>query len=261
MQQIPDAVDPLLDKLADGLAKSLGTNLVGLYVYGSVLGPEFDPDRSDVDCIAVTRRPLDGATFRRLESWLTEAALEEPWFGRLQMPVLVKRNVLVDDPQACLYQFGVLKRAGSDGNPIIWMDFFRRGRTLIGPDPKSFIPEITADILHRALAREVEYLRQELVAKSDSSWREAFTYRAYAVLTLCRILYSFRTGDVTSKPKAARWAMDQTPIEWHDLIQRALGAREIGGLEQLPISRIAAFIDYMNGQLDPWNRSGVSGNS
>jgi hypothetical protein len=251
MHQIPDAVDPLLYKLADGLPKPVGSNLVGLYVYGSVLGPEFDPDRSDVDCIAVTRRPLDGATFRRLEAWLTEAVLEEPWFARLQMPALVKQKVLVDDPQACLYQFGVLKRSGSDGNPIIWMDFFWRGRTLIGPDPKSFIPEITADILHRALVREVEYLREELVARPDGEWRDIFSYRAYAILTLCRILYSFRTGDVTSKPKAARWAMGQTPIEWHDLIQRALGAGEIGGLEQLPISRIAAFIDYVNGQLNP----------
>lgn len=249
MPHIPDVVAPLLDKLADGLPKPLATNLVGLYVYGSVLGPEFDSGRSDVDCIAVTQQPLDDVDFTRLDAWLKEAALQEPWFARLQMPVLVRRNVLVDDPQACLYQFGVLKRSGSDGNPIIWMDFFRRGHTLIGPDPKSFVPEISTEVFQRALVREVGYLREEFVTKPDSEWRDVPSYRAYAVLTLCRILFSSRTRAITSKRKAARWAMDHTPIEWHDLIQRALAAGEMGGLERLPISQIEAFIDYVSSHL------------
>ncbi|UCC74146.1 MAG: hypothetical protein JSV86_06185 [Gemmatimonadota bacterium] len=123
----------MLAELTHGLPNLLGTNLVGLYVYGSVLDSEFDPAGSDVDCIAVTQRALDEAAFGRLNEWLTDAATEEPWFTRLQLLFLVKQGVLVEDRWACLYQFGVLKRSGSDGNPIIWMDFFQRGRTLLGP--------------------------------------------------------------------------------------------------------------------------------
>ncbi len=213
------------------------------------------------DVVAPLLDKLADVAFTRLNAWLTEAALQEPWFARLQMPVLVKRNVLVDDPQACLYQFGALKRSGSDGNPIIWMDFFRRGHTLIGPDPKSFVLEISTEILQRALVREVGYLREEMVAKPDSEWRDVLSYRAYAVLTLCRILYSFRTGGITSKPQAAQWAMDHSPIEWHDLIQRALAAGELDGLDRLPISQIEAFIDHVSGQLDPQKRRGISGSA
>jgi hypothetical protein len=256
MQRIPDAVSPVLAKLTHGLPNLLGANLVGLYVYGSVLDSEFDPARSDVDCIAVTQRALDESAFGRLNAWLTDAALEEPRFTRLQMHLLVKQSVLVEDRRACLHQFGVLKRSGSDGNPIIWMDFFQRGRTLLGPHPESFVPEITAEILHRALVREVGYLREEVVAKPDSEWRDVPSYRGYAVLTLCRILYSLRTGEVTPKPRAARWAMDHTPTEWHDLIQHALAVGETGGLEGLPLSRIGAFIDYVHAQLDPETTTG-----
>jgi hypothetical protein len=131
------------------------------------------------------------------------------------------------------------------------MDFFQRGRTLLGPDPESFVPEITAEILHRALVREVGYLREEVSTKADGEWRDVPSYRGYAVLTLCRILYSLRTGAVTSKPRAASWAMGHIPTKWHDLIQQALAVGEAGGLEGLSLSRIGAFIDYVHGQLDP----------
>jgi hypothetical protein len=251
MQSIPDAVSPVLAELTHALPNLLGANLVGLYVYGSVLDSEFTPARSDVDCIAVTERALDEATFGRLNAWLTDAAREEPWFTRLQLHLLVKQSVLVEDRRACLWQFGVLKRSGSDGNPIIWMDFFQRGRTLQGPGPESFVPEITAEILHRALVREVGYLREEIVAQPNSDWRDVTSYRRYAVLTLCRILYSLRTGEFASKQRAASWAMDNTPTEWHDLIQQALAVGETGGSEGLPLSRIGVFIDYVHAQLDP----------
>ena len=256
MQSIPDAVSPMLATLSHGLPKLLGANIVGLYVYGSVLGPEFDPARSDVDCIAVTQRALDEAAFGRLDRWLTEAALEEPWFLRLQMLFLVQRRLLVEDPRACLYQQGVLKRSGSDGNPIIWLDFFQRGRALLGPHPESFVPDITAEILRRAMVREVGYLQEKYINKPDSVQRDVPSYRGYAVLTLCRILYSLRTGEVTSKPRAARWAMDHAPTEWHELIERALTVGETGGLEGLPPARIEAFVHYVRAQIDPETTAG-----
>lgn len=251
MPRIPDVVSPMLLELTHGLPRVLGANLVGLYVYGSVLGSEFDPAHSDVDCIAVTLRALDEAAFGRLDRWLTEAALEEPWFMRLQVLFLVRRSLLVEDPRACLCQQGVLKRSGSDGNPIIWMDFFQRGRALLGPRPESFVPEITAEILRRALVREVGYLQEELFNRPDSVRRDAPSYRGYAVLTLCRILYSLQTGEITSKRRAARWATDHTPMEWHDLIERALTVSETGASEGLPLARIEGFIDYVGARVDP----------
>ncbi|HSG81764.1 MAG TPA: aminoglycoside adenylyltransferase domain-containing protein [Gemmatimonadota bacterium] len=249
MQRIPAAVAPLFTNLTQGLPTLLGVNFVGLYVYGSVLDEEFDPACSDVDCITVTERALDDDAFRRLSQWLSDAALEDHWFTRLQVLFLAGRNVLVEDPTACLYQFGDLKRSGSDGNPIIWLDFFQRGRTLIGPHPESFVPEITPEILHRALVREVGYLYEECVQKPDPEHRDVPAYRSYAVITLCRILYSHRTGEVTSKPRAAAWALEHAPTVWHDLIRSALAVGETGELRSLPLSRIGAFIDYVRAQL------------
>ncbi|MDQ3243013.1 MAG: DUF4111 domain-containing protein, partial [Gemmatimonadota bacterium] len=95
--------------------------------------------------------------------------------------------------------------------------------------------------------REVGYLRAEIVDPA-SEWRGQRFYRAYAVLTLCRILCTHRTGEVASKPRAARWALRTLPERWHSLVQAAIGARP-GALRPLPLPRIARFIEFVAAQV------------
>ena len=219
-------------------------------MYGSLRDPSFVPGRSDVDCIAVTWRPLDDRTFAVLQRWSEDAAHDDPSFSRLQISFLVKDRVLEDDPLACLYQFGDLTRSGSDGNPIIWLDFFQRGVILWGPDPHSFVPPITGAVFHAALVREIGYLNEEIILKAQSEWRPRPSYRAYAVLTLCRILYSGATGRVTSKTKAAVWALANAPDAFHDLIREAEQTSNNLGSADLALPSIANFINYVQSHIN-----------
>ena len=231
--------------LRDGLPRLLGHDLTGIYLYGSVLGDDFVSIRSDVDCIVMTERPLDEAKFGSLGEWLEQGRGSEPWLDRLQMSLLVRDRVLEEDTEACLYQFGQLSRSGSDGNPIIWLDYLQRGFRIIGPEPRSFLPTITRHELRRALERELGYLREEIVVNTRSKWRQDLTYLAYAVLTLCRILYSDATGSVTSKPEAAAWALDRVPEEFRDLIRRARALSTAEELVPVAPTEIARFIEYV----------------
>jgi hypothetical protein len=242
-------VDALLRELAARLPAILGRNLVGVYVYGSLTQRAFDPRRSDVDCIVVTRRELSAAQFRRLGVWLRRAAESNPWAARLQMTFLLRDEVLTMDSKACHYQFGVLKRGGSDGNPIIWLNVLESGVVLYGPRPETFVPEVTDEALFEALVREVGYLREEISLKAESEWRDVPSYRAYAVLTLCRILYSFDRGGIVSKPRAARWALRHLPREWHALIRQAQKGDDAGGSEEIPLPHIEQFIAYADAHL------------
>jgi hypothetical protein len=154
--------------------------------------------------------------------------------------------------KACLYQFGLLKRSGSDGNPIIWMNVLESGVVLFGPRPESFVPAITPEILLQALEREVGYLREEISEKPESDWRNVPSYRAYAVLTLCRILYSYKKGTIISKQRAARWALKSLPEEWSEIILQALECDANDGSEQpsdISLSRIEQFIYFVGAQL------------
>jgi len=50
-------------------------------------------------------------------------------------------------------------------------------------------------------------------------------YRVYAVLTMCRSLYTMWHGEVASKPVAARWAQTAFGGQWAALIEAALAWR------------------------------------
>ncbi|MGH7648565.1 MAG: aminoglycoside adenylyltransferase domain-containing protein [Gemmatimonadaceae bacterium] len=114
---------------------------------------------------------------------------------------------------------------------------------------------ITPRMVFAALVRELEYLRAE-IQNPQSRWRAQRFYRAYAVMTLCRILYTHRLGDVVSKPRAARWALRAVPHRWHALIRAAWsGSRTTE--RALPLPRIARFIDYAGAQLDDAAAIGV----
>lgn len=250
MAYIPDQVSALLQTLTGRLPVILGKNLVGIYVYGSLTQSAFNPKRSDVDCIVVTERDLSDAQFRRLEAWLIRESKSNPWIARLQMVFLIKNEILTMNSRACQYQFGQLKRSGSDGNPIIWMNVLKSGLVLFGPPPDSFVPEITPEILFQALKREVGYLREDFIEKPESEWRDVPSYRVYAVLTLCRILYSFRRDTIVSKQRAASWAIRRLPQEWRDLIGQALRPDDAMHAADIPLARIEQFIGFVEAQLN-----------
>ena len=94
---LPEEVAPLMTEMSRAVGDLLGPNLVGVYLYGSVLDGSFDPTRSDVDCIVVTERALMDAEFRKLERGLQEALVADPWFKRLQVSFLIKSSVLAED--------------------------------------------------------------------------------------------------------------------------------------------------------------------
>ena len=248
---IPDQVIALLQELTAHLPVVLGRNLVGIYIYGSLTQGSFNSNRSDVDCIVVTIRELSDSQFRRLGEWLARAPESNPWAARLQILFLIKDEILKMDSKGCLFQFGCLERSGSDGNPIIWMNVLESGLVLYGPRPESFVPAITPEILFQALEREIGYLREEISEKPESDWRNVASYRAYAVLTLCRILYSFRKGTVVSKPRAAKWALKNLPEEWNEIILQSLDANDEGLTTDIALVRIEQFIDFADAQLHP----------
>jgi Domain of unknown function (DUF4111) len=249
MTNIPIRVSALLQDLTTALPALLGDNLVGLYLYGSLTQGAFNPERSDVDCIAVTQHELTDQQFTELDAWLARAAMENSWVPRLQISILIRDEILINTPKGnCLYQFGQLTRVGCDGNPIIWMNVLESGVVLLGPLAQSFLPPITCETLFAALIREVRYLREEIVDKPTSEWRDVPTYRSYAVLTLCRILYSHTHGTVVSKPQAAEWALRAVPGEWHDIIKQALET-DAGNRSIIDLGRIACFIEFASSQL------------
>jgi hypothetical protein len=131
-----------------------------------------------------------------------------------------------------------------------WYLVRETGRTLHGPDPSTIIAPIPA-------ARFVADVQQHV--QEWRTWIDGMRGRrayAYAILTLCRALYSYRTGQSTSKSEAAAWTRAQLP-EWSDLIDDALRWRLARGTDErdrddeAARERTRAFVAQVIGLIPP----------
>src|SRR2546428_449994 len=107
-----------------------------------------------------------------------------------------------------------------------WYVVREKGLTLFGPPPKTLIEPISKEEFMQAVKEHT---------KAWCEWIQDMRKRkqqAYAVLTLCRVLYAYRNGEQASKKQAALWAEKELPA-WSQLIQNALVWREDWRNEQV----------------------------
>jgi hypothetical protein len=161
----------------------------------------------------------------------------DSWMRRLQLLILIERELLQFNGDGWLYQFGRLTRTGSDGNPIIWANILKSGQVVFGANPRTFVPPITPALMRAALQREIDYLYAELVRKRNSEWRRKPAYRHYAALTACRILYTLESGRVAPKRTAAAWALRHLPLAHRAIVRRrSRSHREHGSSSWVPFA-------------------------
>jgi hypothetical protein len=245
---LPQELYALLEALTNDLPLLLRHNLIGVYLFGSLVRGGFDPRWSDVDALAVTAHNLNAREYVRLEKW---AATQRgnPWLSKLELSLVRQASLLRDDPRACQLKHGRLERGGWDANAILVASVRDGGAALFGPSPAEVLPPVTPQQLHGTLRREAEYLR-EVLAGPVGGRRDWPCYRAYAVLTACRILYTQATGCIGTKPQAARWALRQLPPRIHPLIRLALDNRASSATGRLPLREVRALIGECQHRLD-----------
>jgi hypothetical protein len=98
---------------------------------------------------------------------------------------------------------------------VNWYMVREYGIALFGPPPHAVIAPI-------AKAEFVEVIRNH--TRSWAEWVQSCRQRraqTYAILTLCRALYTLTYGEQISKPQAAAWAATHYPA-WAQLIHDAL---------------------------------------
>lgn len=252
MKRLPVQVGDLLDALARDLPPLLRHNLIGVYLFGSLARGGFDPQLSDIDVLVVTRRNLSAREFARLEKWAAELVAGSPkagrWLERLELSCVRQASLLSDDPRACQLKHGRLTRCGWDAHAIVLLSASDGGAALYGPPPSAVLPPVTPGLLHATLRREAEYLR-EVLDGPPGGRREWPCYRAYAVLTACRILYTQATGRIGSKRASARWAQRRLK-PFGPLIDLALANRAPDAAGRLPLRAVRALVAECTRQLD-----------
>lgn len=214
----PD-VDRLLSNLLDQMRQILGQDLVGLYLYGSLVTGDFDLEISDVDLLAALSSDIDQGQFERLHVMHDDLAAWYPaWKGRIEVQYISTHAL-----QACKTETSRIA-AISPGEPFHFKDAGRewlinwylvreRGKMLYGMDPKTYIPPISK-------AEYLQVIRDHARMWLDWAGPGDQYEQSYAILTMCRALYAAQYGEQVSKKEAVRWTESQFP-QWAWLTRKA----------------------------------------
>jgi hypothetical protein len=245
---IPPDVQALLDPLLVQMQSILGDKLVGLYVYGSLVTGDFNPDISDLDLFATLQTDLNPDDFAQLDAMHNQWAATHPvWAGRLEIGYLSLHGL-----QTFRTQNSPMGNI-SPGEPFhmieaghLWLANWyvvrTSGITLFGPPPQEIIPSISVDEFRETVKAHVQGWR-EWINEVDA--RPAA--QAYAIVTMCRAFYTVKNSTQVSKLKAADWAADQLP-EWSTFIHNAVMWRRSWRNEKDGTATVAEtrrFVAYM----------------
>jgi predicted nucleotidyltransferase len=223
-------INKTLELLLSSATRVLGGQLVGMYLYGSLSSGDFDLATSDIDFLIVTNSTLSDKTIGELESMHHQIWNSGPkWAAKLEGSYIPKRDIRRHDPHSAPCptvnegKFYLDKR-GSDW--IIQRHVIReQGIVLAGPDPKTLIDPVNPQEIRRSVVGVLHEWWFPML--EDPSWlkKHGAEYHAFAILTMCRALYTIENGTVVSKPTAARWAQGALGERWSQIIERALAAR------------------------------------
>ena len=227
----PD-INIVLDILLARIQSILGIKLVGLYLYGSLVSGDFDTESSDIDLLAATSSDIDEEDFDNLQKMHNDFAnTHKEWDDRIEvayLSVAALQTVKSQTSKVAIISPGEpfhVKETRKDW-VMDWYVVREKGLTLFGPPPKTLIEPISKEEFMQAVKEHT---------KAWCEWIQDMRKRkqqAYAVLTLCRVLYAYRNGEQASKKQAALWAEKELPA-WSQLIQNALVWREDWRNEQV----------------------------
>jgi hypothetical protein len=222
-------VNAVLQVLLSGVRDVLGDCFVGMYLYGSLAGGDFCPQRSDIDFVVATADVLPDETVAALEALHAHIADSDlKWAAKLEGAYVPLLTLCRHDPSGppcpCINE-GRFYRAALGSDWVIQRYTLReRGVVVAGADPRSLIDPVQPDDLRQAVMGFLREWWAPMLQDPDPRLHGG-EYQAYAVLTMCRALYTLRYGTIVSKTAAARWVQEALGRPWEGLIEQALAWR------------------------------------
>lgn len=225
----PD-VNEVLDLLHSKASAILESQMVGVYLYGSLSSGDFNPKSSDIDFAIITETVLAPETISALEQMHAEIwSSGLKWAAKLEGAYIPKSLIRRHDPAgpSCpIINEGefYVSQLGSDW--IIQRHVVREcGVILSGPDPKMLIQAVSAEDIRQAVHGVLDEWWFPMLENPAWLSEHGSEYHAYTVISMCRVLHALRHGNIVSKPVAAKWAHDKFGAPWNTLIEKALAAQ------------------------------------
>ena len=226
----------LLQETAGEFQKILKENLVGIYEHGSLSFGCFRWEASDIDFLAVVRRPLTLAEKEGMICTLLERRERAPDKG-FEMSVVLQEHLkpfVYPTPFELHYSEGHLESVrkdlagycagmqGTDRDLAAHCTVVRaKGRTVVGEKIGDVFGEVPRSAYLDSILFDVESAEEEILENP-----------VYTALNLCRVLAAAKENLVLSKAEGGRWGMNMPDGRWREFVRSALSAYENGTVFQ-----------------------------
>ena len=245
-------VNEILDLLLVNVKEILQDQFVGMYLYGSLSSGDFNSESSDIDFLVVTQDLPSQEIITALEVmhnriWASRLKRAGKLEGAYVPQGLIRRH----DPNgmACpTINEGkfLIEKLGSDW--IIQRHVVRESGVVIeGPAPKTLIDFVSPDDIRRAVMGTLSEWWFPML--NDPVWLRngGRGDRAFAVITMCRVLHALEHGTIVSKPRAIEWARLKLGDPWRVLIDQAIAVSQYQA-QDLSLNEVLAFILFIKEQ-------------
>jgi hypothetical protein len=237
-------LDEVLVGHADALHAVLGSNLIGVYPVGSLAIGDFDLT-SDVDFVVVTNRDLGDSDVQHVQSAHAELLSQDSrWVEHLEysffaLPELRRKSSPYGpggrrtgraDRQLWYFPNGgsTIERSDHDNTLVTRWTLRYASRSVLGPEPPSFAPDVTADELREEIRNSM--MGWEQLVRADPMRFDNRFHQVFLVLNNCRALQDLDEGRITSKLDGVRWAKQHVDPRWHELIDYCWQERQDTGI-------------------------------
>jgi predicted nucleotidyltransferase len=232
--------------------RTLGRNLVGFYLHGSLAMGCFNPILSDIDFLAVVKNSLITNEKKAIILCLLEAEGNSPAKG-LEMSIVLEdyvKHFVYPTPFELHYsrswherfRSGLVDLTEQRVDTDLAAHFVvirQRGLCLFGKPILELFGEIPR-----------EYYIQSLLTDAETIYGNPEADPLYTVLNLPRILAFLEVGRVLSKMEAVIWAKSRLPNEFETLLisaQQSYSGRT--NPDPPDASILSQFTNYMKGQI------------
>ena len=227
-----------LKRVARHLSGILKGNFVGFYVVGSFVMGDWDPEKSDIDFVVVTRKPLnkrESLEIGKLHQALSKSDLGKKLDGayayleQLQQKRFEERTGSVEDHE---FKADCPCHLSAD-NILCLLEY---GKCIQGVP----IEELSLSVSDEELSQAAYDMLLEDIAEIDT--KEDFQTLYYILIDMLRCIYTLETGKLPTKPRAIEYCRSLVGRDLYENIKALRDGRiDEFRIEKSNLKRIAAY--------------------
>jgi predicted nucleotidyltransferase len=246
---VPADVRAQVDALVERITELVGDELVGVYLHGSLVLGCFNPQRSDLDVLAVARRALAPDKKRRLARAMLDLSGPKAWPRTapypLEISLLNERDLRpwryppryelhFGESHRALVEAGKVDAGGEDADLAAHITVLHHAGAVAAGAP---IADVFPPVPHEDYVASLH---------ADLDWCREKNTTMYAVLSASRVWATVVERRVHSKDSGALWARRRVPAEYAPLIDDALavyrGDADTTAFDREAVRRYAQFV-------------------